>query len=298
MRPNDLHLELSQQILDICRREGYSTGQRLTERGLAAQLGVSRSPVRGALQYLESKKVVAANPGHGYILKQTGRQLERQVKTLPRATIEYLYMEILKDRFAGVLAEQVSEADLMRRYDVSRGQLQKVLLRLSHEGFVHRGQGHGWIFHEVLNTVEAYKASYEIRLAVEPAAIRSPNFQSDSQRLERLLQLHTEMLNGKRAKGITAVQLFEQDAELHETIAGFSGNPFFVETVRYHNQLRRIVEYESFAVDERMQESCEEHVKILEALVRDDREWAATLMTRHLALASDSIVVFSDEVES
>jgi DNA-binding GntR family transcriptional regulator len=82
---------------------------------------------------------------------------------------------------------------------------------------------------------------------------------------------------------------------LHETIALFSGNRFFLETIRYHNQLRRIVEYESFAMDERMQESSEEHVQILQGLVAGDFEWAAAAMTRHLKLASSAIAVFPKE---
>lgn len=288
---NDLHLRLSQQIIDLCRKEDYSTGHRLTERELATRLRVSRSPIRAALKYLASKKVIVAKPGSGYFLRRSGRQLERQIVEVPKATAETLYLRILRDRFAERLPDQVSEADLMRRYDVSRGTLHKVLIRLSQEGFAHRGEGHGWVFHEVLNNVENYKASYEVRLAIEPAAIRSPNFEIDRQRIERLYSLHNDVLEGN-AKGMTSIELFELDAELHETVASFSHNKFFLEVVRYHNQLRRIVEYESFEANERTEESCVEHVQLLEALRKGDAEWAATLMTRHLKLAQSAVAVF------
>ena len=292
MRTNDLHLELSRQIIELCRRDGYPSGKRLTERGLAKVLGVSRSPVRGALKYLASKHVVAAQPGGGYALKRSGAQLEKHIGQVPKATAETVYLQFLKDRFAGDLPDQISEADLMRRYNVPRGVLLKVLHRLSQEGFAHRGQGHGWVFHEVLNNVGRYRQSYEVRLAIEPAAIRSDNFRPAIDRFTRLRELHEAFLSANNKRGKSGIELFDLDAELHETIAASSNNPFFVEIVRHQNQLRRIVEYESFAVNERTDESCEEHINILDALLRDDREWAATLMTRHLELARDATVVF------
>lgn len=295
MSVNDLHLKLSQEIIDLCRREGYAVGYRLTERNLATRLGVSRSPVRAALQYLSSQNIVTFEPGSGYSLQHSGSKLERHLLNVPRPTDEDIYLAILKDRFAGRLARQVSEADLMRRYSVARGALQKVLLRLAREGFAHRGHGHGWIFHEMLNTVQAYRASYEIRIAVEPAAILSSNFELDNPRFNRLLKTHQQLGDDRGNKEMTRAKVFELDAELHEAIALCSANQFFVETVRYHNQLRRIVEYESFAANERMDESNWEHVQIIQTLLAGDVEWAAAAMTQHLKLARNSIEVFPDQ---
>lgn len=296
-RSDELKLELSQQIVDLCKKQNWPVGQRLTERDLAERFNVSRSPVRSALEYLAGKGVISRKPRSGYYLAIAGGRIDKRLGAMPQGTAESLYIQILRDRFAGVIPAQMSEADFMRHYAVKRGLLLKVLMRLSHEGFIHRGQGHGWIFREILSSVAAYQASYEFRLAVEPAALRSSHFKIDRQKLDRLYDMHKKILDGKK-KEMTGIEHFDLDAELHETLASFSGNQFFVEAMRYHNRLRRVVEYESFYADERMTESCEEHLQILNALRKGDREWAATLMTRHLRLASEAVAVFHETADA
>ena len=287
-----LRLKLSQQIIELCRREGWTRGQRLTERQLALKFGVSRSPVRAALEYLVNNGAIARTDAGGYVLAVEDVDLVNVATDVPPPAEEELYLQILRERFTGVLPEQVSEANMMRRYDVTRGQLLKALMRLSEEGFLVRGPGNGWQFKEFLQTVAAYQASYEYRLAIEPAAVRSPNYRPDMQKLKRLRKAHEQLVKPGGLGAISGISQFDLDAELHETIAAFSQNPFFVDAVRHHNRLRRVVEYESFDADERIEESCAEHIQILDALLADDREWAATLLTRHLTLASQSIDVF------
>lgn len=291
MQSSKLQYEIAQRIIDLCRMEDYPTGHRLTERYLAERFEVSRSPIRLALEMLASKGVISRTPSGGYLLNASGRDLEMQPVELPQTAAETLHQKILRDRFTNRIPHQITEADLLRRYPVTRGVLLKVLMRLSQEGIVYRSQGHGWIFLEMLNSVETHKASYEFRLAIEPQAIRSPNFKIDHHRVERLLEIHTRLRDGE-IPNMTGTKQFDLDAELHETIAAFSGNEFFLKAVQRHNQLRRVAEYESFYASERMHESHEEHVQILEALRDEDIELAATLMARHLHLASRSIGIF------
>ncbi|MCG8505555.1 MAG: GntR family transcriptional regulator [Sphingomonadales bacterium] len=293
-----LRLKLSQQIIELCRREGWTEGQRLTERQLAQHFGVSRSPIRSALEYLVNNGAIARTEAGGYVLAVKDVDLADVATDVPPPAEDELYLRILRERFTGALPEHVSEANMMRRYDVTRSQLLKVLMRLSEEGFLVRGPGNGWQFKEFLQTVAAYQASYEYRLAVEPAAIRSPNYLPDVKKLRRLRKAQEEIARPGGLGEISGISQFDLDAELHETIAGFSQNPFFVDAVRHHNRLRRVVEYESFEANERMEDSCAEHIQILDALLADDREWAATLLTRHLILASESIDVFLAEAPS
>ena len=63
-----LRLKLSQQIIELCRREGWTEGQRLTERQLAQHFGVSRSPIRSALEYLVNNGAIARTEAGGYVL--------------------------------------------------------------------------------------------------------------------------------------------------------------------------------------------------------------------------------------
>lgn len=288
---NKLQFEIAQQILNLCRLEDWPVGQRLTERALAERFQVSRSPVRLALDLLVEHSVVERTPQGRYVLAASGRELEATPIELPRTDQDWLHETILRDRFAERIPNQVTEADLLRRYQTTRGVLLKALVRLSQEGMIDRSHGHGWIFRKILNSVEAYQASYELRLAIEPLAIRSPNFKIDHNRVNRLIEIHRALRDGKIAN-LTGSKQFDLDAELHETIASFSGNEFFVEIVQRQNQLRRVAEYELFYASDPMSDSHESHLEILEALRDGDTELAAAAMQRHLLVSRRLIRIF------
>ncbi len=287
---NQLALELSEKVVQFCLEHDLAPGDRLAERKLAAAFGVSRSPIRAALKVLEDRSVVRRTD-RAYVLALGPAELTGLSLDVPPAAAEELYVQVLRDRFAGRIPEQISEADLLREYKVTRSTLTKALMALNQDGHISRSPGRGWMFHETLGTVEAYRASYEYRLAIEPAALGSPHYRIDKGRVEALLARHLELLD-PGAGPISAAQWFSLDAELHEMLAAFSGNEFFLQGVRSQNRLRRTVEIESYYANERVKDSFEEHVAILEALLKDDRAWAATLLTRHLRLASESTEIF------
>jgi len=287
---NQLALQLGERTVQYCIANDLQPGARLTERKLAVEFGVSRSPIRSALRVLAERDVLRRVEA-GYVLAFDSGRLAALSLDVPPAAADELYVQVLRDRFAGKLGEQVSEADLIRDYGVTRSTLMKTLMKLNQEGYISRSAGRGWTFHETLGSVGAYRASYEFRLAIEPAALSSPNYRIDEARVQSLLERHLELLRAGRGK-VNGAEWFALDAELHEMLVSFSKNEFFLRAIRSQNQLRRIVEIESFYADERVKASFDEHVAILEALLKGDRQWAATLLTRHLLLASKSTEVF------
>lgn len=288
---NQFQQDLAQQIVEYCSKEGLQTGDRLTERKIAMVLGVSRSPIRSALALLAEKSIIEHVPNSGYKLLVGGSELAAVWGDTAPSEYERLYEQILKDRFAEILPKQNSERDLMKRYNVTRGVLLKVLLRLSNEGLLYRSQGHGWVFSEMLVTPEAYEASYEFRLTLEPKALLVPGFKIDEVKLKRCYEKHLNLLE-KGMESITSTEQFELDAELHELLMSFSGNPYFLQAIQHQNSLRRAVEYESFYMQERMEESCREHIEIMDALMKDRLDIASTLLARHLQLASEAQQTF------
>ncbi|MCP3731044.1 FCD domain-containing protein [Sphingomonas sp. MG17] len=290
---NKLQFGLAQQIINLARVEGWSIGHRLTERALAEHFQVSRSPVRLALDLLVQRDVVARTESGRYELTVGPEQLDERPIGLPMGEVELLHDRILRDRFADELPAQVTETDLLRRYQTTRGTLMKVMLRLSNEGMVDRSQGHGWIFRRILNTVEAHIASYQMRMAIEPQAMRLPSFRIDRDRVQRMLDTHLRLRDS--GESVDSTQEFELDAELHEAIVSFSGNEFFIEAIQRQNQLRRVAEYQLYYSDERMQSSHDGHIQILEALMEGDVELSAILMTKHLYMASRLVGIFEHE---
>lgn len=283
---------LARQILQHMRDAGLSIGDALTERTLAKQFGVSRSPVRNALKLLTDQRLVKFDSATGYQVALANAELETRLADVPDTAADTLYMTILRDRFAGRIDRQIGESEIKRRYNVSSGLLMDVLLRMFDEGLIRRSQGHGWLFTPMVNTVEGYRASYEFRLALEPSAMESSRYQIDPLQFERLYAEQMKLLKGEMGD-LTGREFFEYNTRFHETLVEFSQNEFLLQAIRQHNQLRRVVEYESFYQRARVAESAREHLAVLDALKKGDRDWAATLMRRHLQVAGETMSAFS-----
>lgn len=275
---------LASRIVKIIEQEEYPVGHRLTEQSLSDELGVSRSPVRRALQFLEQAGAVASHPNRGFFVAKTGSDLEKILLPVDTESDEATYLRIADDRLAGNLEDEVSESELMQRYDMSRAKVQRVLARMAREGMVDRKPGRGWIFREILNTVESYRESYRFRMVVEPAGILEPTFRIDKAAFERVRKEQMQMLDGGIEKWSRS-EVFQAGVNLHETIAECSGNRFFIDAVKNVNRLRRVLEYKQNFDRSRLRRQCEEHLMLLDLLERGERMEASYFLREHLNVA-------------
>lgn len=258
--------------------ERYAPGTRLPERTLAELFRVSRSPIREALKTLAEEGVVEKVDGSGYVVGAAANENP----ALPEANVEEEgYLRIAHDRLAGQLPDRLTENELMRRYGLTRTHLNNILRRMMQEGWIERLLGHGWAFLPTLTSGEAYDQGYRFRILVEPAAILEPTYKLDRKELLRCQQEQIVLLNGEIEKASPA-QIFDSNSRLHETIAGFSGNTFIVESLRRLNRLRRLMEYQKSFNRAASARRCKEHLTLIELLLNDQREEAADFMRLHL----------------
>jgi DNA-binding GntR family transcriptional regulator len=68
IQTTSLHHQVQAYLLKATYERRLSPGDRLNESGIAAQLGVSRTPVREALTYLENTGLVVRHPRRGFFL--------------------------------------------------------------------------------------------------------------------------------------------------------------------------------------------------------------------------------------
>lgn len=274
-------------ILDYLHTRRVAEGEHITESGLAEALNVSRTPVRTALEQLAEINVIAqAGPRRGYRVTATPEQIETLAQQPAAADEEEeLYLAIAQDFIHGGIAEQFTEADMLRHYGVGRGLLARVLQRMASDRVVERNPGYGWRFDPLLKSAEAHDESYRFRMIIEPAAIEEPGFTLDRAWLARARAEHETTLATPPGR-LSMVRFFEMNADFHETLAASSGNIFFHRAMQQQNQIRRFQNYSWTYGDERIAACCGEHLAILDALEQGDNSWAATLMRRHLELAS------------
>jgi DNA-binding GntR family transcriptional regulator len=275
--------ELANSLTAMLRDGGYARGEALTERALAAQLRVSRSPVRSALALLERDGVVTARPGGGYAVADAASR----TRSMAPPVEDRIYFRLVEDRMRGVLPERITENELLRRYALTRAQLSRLLRRVVAEGWMERLPGHGWAFLPIIKSLEAYWESYRFRLAIEPAAILEPGFILDVTALQSRRREQQALLDGDLQSASDA-EIFERNSKLHETILGCSGNRFFVDSLKRINRLRRLMEYRQKLDRGAAVQRCHEHIVLIDALLAGRRKHAAMLLRAHLLSVGDA----------
>lgn len=281
-----LALAASRQILDQAVAGRLAAGDRLTELGLAAKLGISRTPVRAALRFLHQHGLLEHEPNRGYTLRASQDELVRVQRALPQDEASTFYYQLLRDRTAGRLGAQVTERELEQGYGMRATLVREVLLRMLQHGIVRGRRGQRWEFAEGLDA-DSERESYRFRMVLECAALAEPGFHVDPERLA-LCRHHQQMLITHATKR-SWLDFFEANAEFHELLASASGNRFILKAVQEQNRLRRISDLSDYPLVnvERLRESCQEHLAILDAIEAGRLKEAALLMRAHLQGASD-----------
>lgn len=280
-----LQAELAQQIIRLIGEQGLQPGAPLQEVALAREFGVSRSPVRKALSLLAAQGITTAVPRRGFVVAKPMTDEAEPPGQVFKSAQELLYSAILDDRSNGRIPAEVSETELSQRYGATRGTIRKILMRLAADGLAQRQRGHGWQFTEGLDTPEVISESYEFRIGIECAALRSAKFRFDPAQMDQLRRMHGRIIEQGSAERQT---WFRTNALFHELVVGWSNNRFFQGAIRQQNNLRQMTEYAAFDVisSARIRQSCEEHLRLLDAIESDDMRLAEALMRAHLLAAS------------
>lgn len=285
-QPTRLQEELAGRIMELARADGVVPGDRLNEKTLAERLNVSRSPVRAALDLLATRGLVIRRPQRGVELLAA---LPAEATTSgERGGDDDLLVHIATDRDNGRLGDDISETELMQRYDAVRPTVRRALDLLADLKMVERKPGYGWRF-LTRWSAELRRESYRFRLIIEPAALLEPGFALLPGFAEEMRRQHDESLSLPWSES-SSVAFFEMNAAFHEGLAEASGNRFFLEAMRRQNRLRRFSIYNWKHGFDRVRANHSEHMEILTRLEAGDTELAAVLMRRHLEITGSMIL--------
>ncbi|MDO5614094.1 MAG: GntR family transcriptional regulator [Paracoccus sp. (in: a-proteobacteria)] len=272
---------LASRIAAHIRAQNLRRGERLTERRLAEQFRVSRSPIRAAMKQLAAAGVLKATERSGYQILDADAAValsDRQPATDPD---EQLYLTIARDRVQGRLPDRISENEFLRRYDLTRGQLGRLLRRMSQEGWIERLPGHGWEFQPLLTSLESYRDSYRFRQLIEPAGLLEPGFALNRPALEQRLE-QQEWLVAGGIWSVSDARLFDLNSGMHETLMECSGNLFLIDALRRVDRLRRLFDYGQTLDRDSARDRCVEHVHLLQLVLAGKNADAADYLRAHL----------------
>ncbi|SPK70083.1 GntR family transcriptional regulator (plasmid) [Cupriavidus taiwanensis] len=291
------------QIVEFIQTERLPVGAHLRAQMLADRLRVSRTPVNDALAILHDKGLLRREKNRGFFLAQSldtpAAQLAQELGITEPDIVGDAYFQIAEDLLSGSLPTEVPELTIRQRYGLTATQLNAVLTRITQEGWGERNPGYGWTFSTMLTTPDSLLQSYRMRLALEPAALLEPGYRLDAQVIARLRAAEQHLLDG----GIqtdTADQLHDRGVRFHESLVEGSGNPFFIDTIRRVNRVRRLLSYRSMRERTRYEEHARQHMHLLDLLERGRNADASAAMRDHLdhtlaALANIRSILKSEE---
>jgi DNA-binding GntR family transcriptional regulator len=269
-------------IIDFIRDEGLVQGNHLPAQVLADRFNVSRSPVNEALASFEAKGLLRREPNRGYFLaKSLDPKFEKKLDSAQINPVSTTYFRIADDVLMGILPLEITESFIKSKYELTTSQLKAVLSRIAQEGWAQRKAGYGWEFSSMLTTPDSLLQSYRLRLALEPAALLEPGYHLSPKVLEKCRAAEHHLLDGG-IESDTPDQLHERGVRFHESLVEASGNPFFIDTIRRVNRVRRLISYRSMQDRKRYIEHCQQHLEVLDLIAKGKRVDAAEIMRKHL----------------
>ncbi|TGT53478.1 GntR family transcriptional regulator [Mesorhizobium sp. M00.F.Ca.ET.170.01.1.1] len=296
MPASALARNIASQISLLVSTGELSTGDHLRTQHLADKFGVSRSPVREAMQILAEQGLLEQKENRGFFVKDLPQSkiVEPIGDEAKPFEVENDYQRLAEDWLVDRIPAEVTEGTLRDRYRVTKAQLNDMLMRAVREGWAERKQGYGWRFLPVAKTPEAFEQIYRFRMLIEPAALLEPSFKLDQNILQEQRRIQQRMLETDIVR-LPAERLLHNGSLFHEELIKMSNNPFFHLSLVRVNQMRRLLEYRSRIDRSRLFTQCEEHLAIVDLLERGEILEASYSMRKHLsgALARKSPIAWS-----
>ena len=106
-----LRAQIARQLHAMVTGGHFSPGERLTEQALAAQLGVSRAPLREAVRELVDSGILISQPYRGLFVRAVSRTDLQEIYSMRTALEQFAFKLAWKRRRPEALA------DLQARYD-------------------------------------------------------------------------------------------------------------------------------------------------------------------------------------
>ena len=230
---SSLHAELARRILHLLKSRDAVPGDRLIEQELCDALGVSRTPVRGALRLLAEQSLIKARPAGGFVLARIPAQ---PPQSRPESAASQLFAAMAAAR--DTLPPRFALPDIARRFQAPTSVVAQVLQELAELGLAERLPGHHWALRT--DTAAALNESYAFRRALEPQMLQTPGFRLDRAWAEKTRAAHLA-LRHKPWRAGDADSFNALNADFHNQLARCSGNRFMARSVARQNQLRRFL---------------------------------------------------------
>jgi DNA-binding GntR family transcriptional regulator len=271
-------------------------GTRLLASAVADRLGVSRPPVKRALDMLQRDGIVSTWSSQGYVVGQNGStdgvtrpNLHQLALELPPELGENFGQPSWERIYAAAEADvmnsipfgtfQISEALLGEHFDVSRTVVREVLSRMGARGLIAKDRSSHWLAGPF--GARMLDEAHDVRRLVEPSALASalPQMDGDQVMAARARIDSAAAMPGSLSQG--AIDAIE--ADLHVDLLRGVRNRRLAETVALSQNslvINRLFGKYIGVHDET--DLLREHALVLDHLLINDAEGAGFALRHHL----------------
>lgn len=201
---------------------------------------------------------------------------------------EYLKHEIIIGNM--LPGSVIDEKELAGKLKVSRTPVREAILRLNEEGFITIVPRKGTFVSTI--SFKGIKDVYELRILLEPVILEQSCGKFDIKELEAWKDYYQKVLND-----INAIPPQKPDANhdidklFHMFLASPLNNSLLTKGIaKIMDKTSRIRNLSNIMIDKRKDLAYEEHIEILDYLIKNDKEGSKNAMIKHL---NDTLEAYS-----
>ena len=210
---------LAADIAALITAESLPEGAHLRTANLAQRFAVSRWPVEQALKELARTGQVRHEPNRGFFVRHDGPAAPAMAPDPVLAA--YLRLAVLLTEQA--IGPQVTEQQILDRFHLTKRQTLDLMGRLIREGIAEKRAGYGWNINTELIAPDALAHTTQMRLILEPAALRLPGYHLAKNDIAQLRRVENDLLAGT-IDYAPPDTLYLRGAQFHEALMAGAGN--------------------------------------------------------------------------
>lgn len=211
--------------------------------------------------------------------------MTRKRERAPSIAEARVYRELKKAITAGFFrpGSVLVQEDLCRQFRASRTPIRDALTHLQAEGLVVAMPNKGVFVREL--SPKDVQDIYETRLLLESAAAKDAAGRIDSNELKKILERMVQL--GKK-QGFSFESVREIGSRFHRLIVVSSGNRIMTEILDRMEALIEVSRIPFKESLERLEQINREHIDMVQALLRGDRDMSGDLMKTHISLTREA----------
>ncbi|MFN3661770.1 GntR family transcriptional regulator [Yoonia sp.] len=281
---NRISPRLAADIAALIESESLPKGAHLRTADLARRFAVSRWPVEQALRELAKTGRIRHAPNRGFFVCQDAAATPEP----PLDPVHIAYLKLARLLVAQTIGQQITEQEIRDRFALTKRQTADLMGRLIREGIAEKRAGYGWNINTDLTAPDALAHTTQMRLILEPAALRLPSYHLPAEVIARLRRVEYDLLDGTIDR-VPPDTLYLHGAEFHEMVMTGARNPFMLQALVRVNRVRRLLSYSAMDDRNRYYRQAREHLQILDLIEAGDHEAAAHQMETHLRKVRHSL---------